>query len=456
MDAKKFWDTVQADLQVQLSALSFNTWIKPTRLEAVDDDAVLVVCRDATVRNVLQTKLLSLIAETIQRVGKKKYDVRFKIGEMEYPKKDLGKGPGPLFEPPEQEKAHKPDETGLSAKYTFENYLAGANNQLAYAVAAAISQNPGKEHNPFFLYAGVGLGKTHLVQAIGNQILKTRPQLKIIYCTGESFTNELIECLQMGKGRGRYIVNKFRNKYRKSDVLLIDDIQFIAGRDTTQEEFFHTFNALHMAGKQIVLTSDKPPQEFTNLEERIRSRFRSGMIADIQPPDVDMRSAILRSKRDARGDDVSNEAIDVIAMSIDTNVRELEGAYLQVLTRAKADGLSVTEEVVTKVLGKDAKESSEKPVNLNQIMKAVCNYYTVKSADLKGKRRTKGIVVPRQMAMYLIWNMTKTPYMGIGEFLGGRDHTTVMHGVRKIEGVLKESVKTRQDVSNIKQSMSAS
>ncbi|KKU50026.1 MAG: chromosomal replication initiator protein DnaA, chromosomal replication initiator protein [candidate division WWE3 bacterium GW2011_GWC1_47_10] len=451
MDTKTLWETVLADLETQLSPLFFNTWLKPTRLKAVDDDTLQIICRDANVRNTIQKKLLPLIDDAFVRAKKRKYTIEFDLGESEK-KSQQNELIGPLFETIKQSPKNGGG-FGLSPKYTFENYLVGAHNQLAYAVANAIAQTPGKDHNPFFLYSGVGQGKTHLIQAIGNALTKNKPELKIIYITGESFTNELIEAIQTGKGGGKYTTNKFRDKYRKADVLLIDDVQFIAGRDSTQEEFFHTFNALHMAGKQIVITSDRPPQDFTNLEDRIKSRFKSGMIADIQPPSVDMRVAILRTKRDENHDDVTNEAIDLIAMSIDSNVRELMGAYLQILTGAKTDGLKVTEELVRKSLGSVIKDVREKAVNLNQILKAVCNYYTVKAADLKGKRRTKELVIPRQMAMFLIWDMTKTPYMSIGEFLGGRDHTTIMYGVRKVEEGGKASVKVKQDVANIKQNI---
>jgi len=450
MDTKVVWETIKADIQTQLSPLYFNTWIKPTRLAQVDEGALQIMCRDAHVKEVLQKKLLSLIEDGILKVTKKKYVLTIVVGEIEerraYPVKEA-----PLFENIKPRADAEP--TGLVPKYTFESYIMGTNNQVAYAVAVAIAEKPGGEYNPFFIWGGVGLGKTHLIHAIGNRVVERKPKLKVIYCTGESFTNEFIETLQSGKGRGVYSSNRFRDKYRKADVLLIDDIQFIAGKESTQEEFFHTFNALYNGQRQIVITSDKPPNEFKNLEERIKSRFGSGMIADIQPPDVETRSAILRTLRDERGEDISNEAVDTIAVMVDTNVRELEGAYLQVVTKAKTTGLKVTEEMIKSALGATIKERAKKPVNLNTILKAVSNYYAVAIADIKGARRTKELVIPRQTAMYLIWDITKTPYMSIGEFLGGRDHTTIMYGVRKMEEGIRESPKVRQDVSNIRQTI---
>jgi chromosomal replication initiator protein len=289
------------------------------------------------------------------------------------------------------------------------------------------------------------------MQAVGNQIVQRSPSFKVIYTTGEAFTNELIESIQGGKGKGRYTSNEFRNKFRKADVFLIDDIQFIAGKEATQDEFFHTFNTLYMAQKQIVITSDRPPREFKNIAERITSRFNSGIIADIQPPDYETRVAILRAKRDKSQDQMSNEVIDIIAERVSSNIRELEGAYLRVLTIATATGNEVTPDTVLGILGQTIKEDRRRPVSVNNILKAVCSYYSVKAVDIKGKRRTKEIVLPRQVAMYLIKQMTDTPYMTIGELLGGRDHTTIMHGVEKIEEDIKEMGKLRQDVINVKQ-----
>jgi len=345
----------------------------------------------------------------------------------------------------------KQSKAGLYPKYTFETYVMGKNNQLAYAVATTVAERPGEAYNPVFLYSGVGLGKTHLIQAIGNKILEKKPGTKVVYITGESFTNELIESIQSGKGKGRYTSNEFRQKFRKADVFLIDDIQFIIGRGTTTEEFFHTYNALYMAQKQIIITSDRPPKDFNALENRITSRFSSGIIVDIQPPDLEMRTAILRRKRDENHDPVPNDVIDLIAETVDTNVRELEGAYLRVLTDAKTSNFDITKETAAKTLGQSIKEKEVRPVNMNQILRAVCTYYSVKSNDIKGKRRTKELVLPRQVAMYLIKDLTKTPLMSIGEFLGGRDHTTIIYGVEKVE---KESAylgKLRQDISNVKQ-----
>ncbi|KKS19473.1 MAG: Chromosomal replication initiator protein DnaA, partial [candidate division WWE3 bacterium GW2011_GWE1_41_72] len=249
---------------------------------------------------------------------------------------------------------------------------------------------------------------------------------------------------------GKYTTNDFRNKFRKADVFLIDDIQFVIGKEATQEEFFHTFNALYMAQKQIVITSDRPPKDFNSFEERITSRFSSGIIADIQAPDMEVRSAILRTKRDLMGHNISNEVLNFIAENVTTNIRELEGAYMQVITSAMAAGIEPTRESAAAALGQNIRNNQKRNINVNDILKAVCAYYAVKAPDIKGKRRTKDLVIPRQVAMFLIKEMTDTPYMTIGDFLGGRDHTTIMHGVRTIEEHVSKAGKIHQDIVNVK------
>jgi chromosomal replication initiator protein len=396
----------------------------------------------------LKKKYMSLIQSSVNRIGKNSFDLTFKVGTKHETSLEIDKGP--LFT---QTPTASNGNSTLNPKFTFENYVMGANNRLAFSIATAVADSPGKIYNPFFLYSKVGLGKTHLMQAVGNRILQKDPNAKIIYATSETFTNELIENLQLGKSKGKYTSNKFREKYRNVDVLLIDDIQFIAGKEATQEEFFHTFNTLHMAQKQIVLTSDRPPKDFTNIEERITSRFGMGIIADIQSPDIETRIAILRNKRDKNGDDIPNEVIDFIAESINTNIRELEGAYLQVITYARAVGQELNVKTASDAIGQSIKTAA-KPINLNQILKVVSSYYNVSIADMKSKRRTQELVTPRQMSMYLLYELTQTPYITIGELLGGRDHTTIMHGVRKVEEGLKSYSKTKQEYLNIKQLLS--
>lgn len=451
---KTLWNAVLAEMELTLSALEFGMWFKSTYIETIDDDYVVIMCPSTYAVDTLKKKYLSLIQNGVTKIGKKEREIRFDVGHKE--EKAQNTQEGPLFAfTASNNISPKSNNANLNPQFTFENYVMGSNNRLAYSIATAVADNPGRVYNPFFIYSNVGLGKTHLMQAVGNKVLQKNPNAKVYYCTSEDFTNELIEAVQSGKTKGKYTSNKFREKYRNVDVLLIDDIQFIAKKETTQEEFFHTFNTLHMSQKQIVVTSDRPPKDFTNVEERITSRLGMGIIADIQSPDVETRIAILRNKRDKAGDEVPNEIIDFIAENVSTNIRELEGAYLQVLTYSRATGQDLNLKTAAESLGQSIKMQAAKPMNVNQILKIVCSYFNVTLTDIKGQRRTKKFVVPRQMAMFLLYELTQTPFVTIGELLGNRDHTTIMHGVKKIETELKDFGKTKQDYLNIKQVLKA-
>ncbi|OGC46214.1 hypothetical protein A2V49_04430 [candidate division WWE3 bacterium RBG_19FT_COMBO_34_6] len=445
-----FWKKVLGILQTELNPMTFNMWVLKVKPENLKENSIDLVISMPYIRKQLE-KYESLIQNAVDKVGRQKFIVNYVIRKDVLDKNEEIQTYGPLFtrEPANKNINNHQYKTGLTPRYTFENFILGSSNQLAYAIAQAVSENPGETYNPFFLYSESGLGKTHLVQALGNRILDKNPNCILIYTTGEAFMNELIEVIQSGKIKGKYASNEFRNKYRKVDVLIIDDIQTIIGKDSTQNEFFHTFNTLHLAGKQIILTSDRPPKEFTTLEKRITSRFGSGIISDIQQPDAELRIAILRNKRDTNKDQVSNEVIESIASSVETNIRELEGAYLQVITEAKKDGKLPTVDIVNKVINKNSTEK-KKAVNANSILKTICQFYSVRASDIKGKRRTKDLVLPRQVAMYLIKEMTDFPLMGIGEFLGGRDHTTIMHGIRKMEAEIKAAGKVKKDILSVK------
>lgn len=456
LDEKKIWKAVLAEMEVNFSGTNYTMWLSKTTAQNLTQDSLDVICPNSFARERVEKLYKPFLEESVGKITKSKIELNFKVGNVEGPpskNKAAGAPDAPLFQQFTTSDNLKvnPADHGLNPAYTFENYLMGNTNRLAYAIASSIADDPGKLHNPFFIYAGVGLGKTHLIQAIGNKVLRDRPNLKVIYCTGEQFTNELIEGLQRGKSKGKYSSDVFRKKYRSADVLIIDDIQFIAGKEATQEEFFHTFNDLYMSQKQIVLASDRNPEEFKNIEERLTSRFKSGIMADIQQPDYELRTAILRHKRDKNADSMNNDVLDFIAENITTNIRELEGAYNQVLTYAKATGEDLTLDTARLALGNIVQDKRSKPVNLNSILKAVCNYYSVTQAEVKGKRRNKEVVIPRHIAMYLIHDLTETPYLSIGEFLGGRDHTTIMHGVSKVETEIRSDVKMKQDVMNIKQ-----
>ncbi len=461
IDVESLWRGVLGHLQLNLSEYTYKTWAEKSHAQNLTENSLEIVCPTAHAKDQLKN-FEPLIQTSVNKIGKGDYKIIFKVDKnalndngSKKPKDTIQKKPAdkqetekaPLFEFKKKQK-ERSFNSNLSLQFTFDNYIMGDNNRLAFSIALAIADNPGSDYNPLFLYSGVGLGKTHLVQAIGNKIVKEKPNLKVLYTTGEQFANELIEAIQTGKGKN-YQIDQFRKKFRSADVLIIDDIQFIVGKDSTQQEFFHTFNTLHLSGKQIILTSDRPPKDFVNLEERITSRFGSGITADIQHPNLEIRTAILRSRRDTNNEPIPNKVIDFIAAKVDTNIRELKGAYIQVLSEALASGKEASIEMAAEALGQIVVEKRE-VANPNAIMKAVCKYYQINKTEIKGRRRTKKIVVPRQIAMYLLRNMTDTPLVAIGELLGGRDHTTVMHGAEKIADLMQEKPRTRQDIENIK------
>jgi chromosomal replication initiator protein len=457
----EFWKAILGEVELKLSPMVFKSLVSRTTAEIDSEGNLKVLCEDDFVKNNVEKRYNGVIEEAAQKLAGKRVLFKAEVKRTlagEKPAVSPAANLGPLFiqsKSPADAVMEKQKKSNLSPKFTFESYIMGKNNNLAYAIATAVAQRPGELYNPVFIYSGVGLGKTHLIQAIGNEIIKNKPGTSVVYTTGEAFTNELIEAIKNGKGGlGKYTTNDFRNKFRKADVLLIDDIQFVIGKEATQEEFFHTFNALYMAQKQIVITSDRPPKDFNSFEERITSRFSSGIIADIQAPDMEVRSAILRTKRDVSGHNISNEVLNFIAETVTTNIRELEGAYMQVITGAMARGIEPTVESAAASLGQNIRNTQKRNVSVNDILKAVCSYYAVKVPDIKGKRRTKDLVIPRQVAMFLMKEMTDTPYMTIGDFLGGRDHTTIMHGVRTIEGEVSKAGKIKQDVVNVRLTIS--
>ncbi|MFA5085755.1 MAG: chromosomal replication initiator protein DnaA, partial [Candidatus Omnitrophota bacterium] len=322
-------------------------------------------------------------------------------------------------------------EIGLSSRYTFDSFVIGPSNRFAHAAASAVCDSPAKAYNPLFIYGGVGLGKTHLMHSIGHKIIQRLPKAKILYISSEEFTNQLIGAIQ-----NRTMI-KFREKYRNVDILLIDDIQFIAGKEATQEEFFHTFNTLYDAHKQIVVSSDRPPKEIQSLEERLVSRFEWGLVTDIQPPDFETRMAILKKKSEKETILLPDDVYYFLAEKIKSNIRELEGALIRVVAYAKLIGREISVEMVKEVL-KDMIREGEKKITIDMIQKKVCEYFDIKLSDMKIKKRSRAIAYPRQIAMYLARQLTDYSLPEIGEYFGGRDHTTVMHAYEKIKKDLKE------------------
>ncbi len=441
----ELWDRAMTTLRGRLSAENFETWLAPVACEAVEGDAVVLRIPNRFYADWINNHYATLVLDALEEAaeGRRPAQLRFTVDENlqervpPAPSGSTAPPPSTLARPRARARTtHTPAPTpvrgsDLNPKYRFDNYVVGPSNQLAHAASIAVGSSPGKRYNPMFIYGGVGLGKTHLMNAMGHTILGDSPDAVIYYLSAERFTNEFIWSLQ------NHRIDEFRRRYRENcDVLLMDDIQFLAGRDQTQEEFFHTFNALYHSDKQIVVTSDVYPQNIPEMEERLLSRFQSGMVADIQPPEVDTRVAILRKKAEAERIALSDDVAHFIAQVVKSNVRELEGTLLRIAVKGELLGRSIDLDL--------AKESlrahipvQEQALTVEDIQKAVCAYFGLKLTELKSKRRHRAVSYPRQVAMYLCRQRLGTSYPELGGRFGGKDHTTVISAVRKITGLLE-------------------
>jgi len=453
MDKKKTWKTVLENLKINLSSANFATWFLQTFIvnnREVDKDRQIVEigCPSGFVRDTVETRYYSLIKEALDQATGKKNDLVFVVKQSKRVKEREG-GKEPLFAIKEEkkEKADIVKKAGLRPDFNFDTFAVSSTNQMAHAAATAVAKAPGKSYNPLFLYGGVGVGKTHLTQAIATTILSRNPRSRLIYCMGEDFTNEIIDAIQTKTTR------QFKKKYRLVKVLLIDDIQFIAGKTAVQEEFFHTFNALWRAGGQIVLTSDQRPDEINKLQDRLRSRFEGGLTIDIQQPNFELRTAILLIKAQQRKVKLPMDVAQLIAGNI-TSTRRLEGFLIRLITEAQAKKEPVTPELASALLGHVNEVSvPRRLVKPREVISAVASHFNLKLTELTGPRRAKPIVVPRQILMYLLRTELKLPLMEIGRLLGGRDHTTIMHGVDKVTKLLPDSEDLRVDIVGIKQKL---
>jgi chromosomal replication initiator protein DnaA len=438
--ANEIWHQVLSMIQTKLSKPSFDTWFKATKAYFVDDSKIVVTAPTAFAVEWLEGRYTKLVRNTLYECLNRQIDVKFEIEEE-------AKYPEPAA--PAQPSAPAPavqEETfthALNPKYTFDTFVIGVNNRFAHAAALAVAEAPAKSYNPLFLYGGVGLGKTHLMHAIGHYILDHNPSTKVLYISSEKFTNEFINAIRDNRGES------FRTKYRNIDVLLIDDIQFLAGKESTQEEFFHTFNALHEERKQIVISSDRPPKEIPTLEERLRSRFEWGLMTDIQPPDLETRIAILRKKAKAENLDIPNEAMAYIASQIDTNIRELEGALIRVVAYSSLINEDITAHLAAEALKDIIPSGRPKMITIQDIQQKVGEFYGLRLEDFKARKRTKAVAFPRQVAMYLSRELTDFSLPKIGEAFGGRDHTTVIHAHEKISQLIKQDQELFKIVQNL-------
>jgi chromosomal replication initiator protein len=425
------WDEVLARVETKVNRYSYYTWFRQTSLAADLGDTLSIRVTDPMVVDWLTKHYAAIIEEALGEIGRPGVRLRFQpdTHDQQAPRpNDTRDDPEPLpvAEVPAEDAADVSDYGGLSPRYSFETFIVGASNQFAHAACRAVAEAPSRSYNPLFLYGGVGLGKTHLMHAIGHYVLTQSPGLKLTYISAERFMNEVVNAIRYDR------IMEFRERYRGVDVLLVDDVQFIVGKERTQTEFFHTFNALHDAQKQIVLSSDCPPHQISELEERLRSRFEWGLIADIQPPDLETKIAILKRKSDAEGVPLPDDVALYIAGRIKSNIRELEGSLTRLLAYASLSGRDVSMGLAQDVL-RDVLKHEERAVTIDMIQKFVAEYYQLKLGDIKSKNNSKSIALPRQVAMYLCKALTSASLPEIGKSFGGKHHSTVIHSIRKVE-----------------------
>jgi len=442
LDVQQVWQSTLDVVRQELNTPTFKTWFEQTAPLGIVDQAMVISVQNDFARDWLETRYSSLLASALTQVTGAPMVVRFSVpGDLATLE--------PVVEPssPPSESAvelptsvvERPEESELNPKFTFDSFVVGPSNQFSYHVALAVAETPGAAYNPLFIYGGAGLGKTHLLQAIGSYVRTSYPYMKVKYVSSEQFTNDFIKSVA-DKNR----IAGFRRAYRENDVLLVDDIQFIAGKEGTQTEFFHTFNTLREAGKQIVMTSDRPPGEIGNIEERLRTRFGGGLIADVQPPDLETRIAILRRKAQAEGHEVPDEVLTLIADRFSSNIRELWGALLRVVAFSSVTRHAINLDLAQSVLKDIFPERSVKPISISLIKEEVCRFYGISKNDLVGSKRSQAIAYPRQIAMYLSRELTDHSLPKIGGEFGGRDHTTVIYANTKIQRLMTE----QRDVYN--------
>ncbi|NBJ69786.1 MULTISPECIES: chromosomal replication initiator protein DnaA [Clostridia] len=434
---QEIWTAALEKIEEKISKPSFDTWLKNTKAEALDKNTLIVSAPNEFARDWLENQYTRLISEILTEITGSDIEAKFIIPNT-----------GTETEAKETEKENKANDhpkSMLNAKYTFDTFVIGAGNRFAHAASLAVAEAPAKAYNPLFIYGGVGLGKTHLMHAIGHYVQDHNPDAKVVYLSSEKFTNEFINAIMDNK-----TVN-FRNKYRNVDILLIDDIQFIAGKESTQEEFFHTFNALHDDNKQIIISSDRPPKEIPTLEDRLRSRFEWGLITDITPPDLETRIAILTKKAKAEGLDIPNEVMLYIANQIDTNIRELEGALIRIVAYSSLVNQDIDASLAADALKDIIPSNKPKVITIASIQETVGARYSVRLEDFLAKKRTKSIAFPRQIAMYLSREMTDASLPKIGEEFGGRDHTTVIHAHEKISKLMENDTQLAKEIEEIKE-----
>lgn len=445
------WQTVLGEIELTVSQATFKTWFKSTELLDITNDSVVIGVANIFAKRQLESRFQKQIVEILNKNSIESKNIIFEIKSSSRKKvanKNTPKEPQIIQANlgPRSNITTSDIQNGLNPKYNFDNFIVGSSNELAYAACQGVVTNPGTKYNPLFLYGGVGLGKTHMIQAVGNGIAAANPNARISYISTEQFVNEFLDAI-------RYKKKGFADRYRHVDVLIVDDVQFIAGKEKTQEEFFHTFNALHQSNKQIIISSDKPPKSIPTLEERLRSRFEWGMAIDIQSPDYETRSAILQSKAQSHGITLDNETVEFLATNIQTNIRELEGALNQLLAYCEMRGMTPDLQVAQGLVGSN--RTRPQHVTPKQIVEKTARHFQVSINDMIGPRRDKHIVTPRQVAMYLLRSELKLSFPKIAGELGRKDHTTAIHSIEKVDRLIALDVTTRQIVAEIREKLYA-
>jgi chromosomal replication initiator protein len=428
------WEKTLESVASFLSKPSFETWLKPTKPISFENNVLTVEVPNDFARDWLESRYSPLLAATIKELVEDEVELKFVTPDRDDSHKIAP--PAPVIP------MAGPQPNQLNPKYTFESFVVGESNRFAHAASLAVAEAPGKAYNPLFIYGGVGLGKTHLMQAIGQFVLKSHADFRVVYVSSEKFTNELINAIRFNR------TPQFRDTYRNVDVLMIDDIQFFVGKESTQEEFFHTFNTLYESGRQIVISSDRPPKEIPTLEDRLRSRFEWGLITDIQAPDLETRIAILRKKAGTEGWNLPNDVTVHIADQINSNIRELEGALIRIIAFASFHNKQISLDLANEVL-KDVNSSKSKRVTIPLIQQAVAEFFNLELEELKTQRRSKNVTFPRQIAMYLVRELTDYSLPKIGQEFGGRDHTTVIHSCEKIQELIKDDAEVDRIIKNL-------
>ena len=445
---KEKWDQILLHIKEEheLTDVSFKTWLLPTEPYDVKGNTLQILVPDIHFLGYIKRKYGFLLQITIEELTGIECELEFVTLEQVGARQEEA-DKSQLINRALEVNRQVIQNANLNPRYTFDSFVVGANNNLAHAASLAVAESPGEIYNPLFIDGGVGLGKTHLMHSIGHFILKNNPQAKVLYVTSEKFTNELIDAI---RNKNNISTTEFREKYRNNDILLIDDIQFIIGKESTQEEFFHTFNSLYEAKKQIIISSDKPPKEIETLEERLRSRFEWGLTVDIQSPDYETRMAILRKKEELEGYNIDNEVIKYIATNVKSNIRELEGALTKIVALSKLNKQEITIELAEEALKDLISPNETKEVTPELIIQVVADHFGITPLDISSQKRNKEVVFPRQIVMFLCRSMTDTPLQAIGKYLGGRDHTTIIHGYEKIGADMDKNESLRNTIEILK------